>query len=1154
MKDVGKLSFLSLLLGLLLCSSLLAQTSGKIEGVVRDKDTGNPMGGVQVTVKGTRLGNVTNEDGYYFILNIPVGLRTVGFSFTGYGPVQVVDARVGAGHTVTINAEMTSTVIGLEGIVIEGEADPQMARDNVQTRQNMQAEMISEMPATRLEDLVGLQAGVTVDASGNYSLRGGREGEEAMYVDGVPVKAQNEQQASEDRGGVETDNGGEINPLVLAQDAIEEVSLITGGFQAEFGNAQSGMINIVTKDGGSAFTGRVQMTTDQAMPRSMDYGFNHLEGNVGGPVYGDKLRFFASGMIRGMADATPRANGGDGGFRGVDQRFIDMLNKDLSAIGVVKDGIADRADAIDPLTINSFADYSTVSRSPDLGYGVVQENGSVQRGFQRQDGLDFRLLAQNLLIVDPADLTAEGALRSGAQPLIQIDPTTGGLFTIGEDGIATSSPDALQEAFARGVTVANPLYGGPWSSDNPTRLPGNWSDLYTTSFKTTYQPSSTLKFIGAYHRSRQQRQFYDHSYLFNRPGRTSPARRWYTQMALVGADWQLFGNSDRAVNAQARLSYFENDLDGGLILLDDAFDRNTFMGVGDKLEFLNEGSTNRYELFSGVTNDGFANDLLEPTAIRPGIDREEQYPTDQVTASNIFGAITASRKGERGSRMYPRQFVNNGMSAALANDDEKRLGFKLDMDSQFDRHNRLKFGFENYRWDVMENSRFYYGEFTDDEYTAEPVLWSAYLQDRIDLGDLVVDLGLRLDRFDKNKDFPIIIGQNNSDFSDELRRPPVKNYWSPRIGVAHPVTDRTQVRLSYGYFYQVPAYEVLYTMSERDFMVDALSNPNQPFGNGWLDLGQTIQFEAGFTMMAKDNLVFDFVGYNREINGNFGFRLTTVDDRRLMAGVADDYIVRGQGNLSVVTNQDNGNVRGFDLTVDKRFAGYFGMRGTYSLMFARSTQSDPQEYTRTLARQLDPFTNQSPPPPSEFSPTDNDRTHQVSLIFRTMLPADFRQGTIWNPIFANVSANLNFRYASGLPYTPIDKQGNYITRANTGRGADFKIADLRVSKAYDLAGNRVSFFAMVMNLFDNVNVAQQGVDPTSGQVGIDKYFVEEILPSALETQVASEAQLIRDLNKDGFVSKSEAAAAAFAKGRAQDFDPRFWLRPREVRLGVEYDF
>jgi hypothetical protein len=487
MSEFGKRAVLCLMAAVLLSAgAALAQTTAKIEGVVRDSDTGSPLSGVQVTIKGTRLGNVTNEDGYYFILNVPVGLRTVQIAFTGYEPLSVVDVRAAAGNTITVDGNLRAAVIGMEGITIVGEAEPLMVRDNVQTKQRMDSDMISGTPATSIEDLIVLQAGVVTDVSGNFSIRGGREGEEMMYVDGVPVKSQHEQVGAEDRGAVDTDASGVINPLVLSQDAIEEVSVITGGFQAEYGNAQSGMINIVTKEGGSEFAGRVMFKSDQAMDRSMDYGFNHLEGSIGGPVFREDITVFASGMMRGMADAFPRVSGDKGGFRGITQQFISGLNRDLSSVGVVTDGIADRSDAIDPLSVNSFADYANVTQSPDFGYGVVNENGSVSRGFSRDDGIAFRLLTQPTVVMNPADVNADGTLRSGAQPLIQIDPVTGNLWTMDSDGLATSSPEALDAAFASGVAVANPLYSGPFANPNPARLPGNWRDLYSTSLNRHY--------------------------------------------------------------------------------------------------------------------------------------------------------------------------------------------------------------------------------------------------------------------------------------------------------------------------------------------------------------------------------------------------------------------------------------------------------------------------------------------------------------------------------------------------------------------------------------------------------------------------------------------------------------------------------------------
>ncbi len=77
---------LGLMLALLATGSAFAQAlnTAKVEGVVRDADTGQPLAGVQVVIEGTRLGNVTNSDGYYFVLNASPGRRSVTFSYTGY--------------------------------------------------------------------------------------------------------------------------------------------------------------------------------------------------------------------------------------------------------------------------------------------------------------------------------------------------------------------------------------------------------------------------------------------------------------------------------------------------------------------------------------------------------------------------------------------------------------------------------------------------------------------------------------------------------------------------------------------------------------------------------------------------------------------------------------------------------------------------------------------------------------------------------------------------------------------------------------------------------------------------------------------------------------------------------------------------------------
>ena len=90
--------------------------TGKVEGTVRDKDTGAPLAGAQVTIEGTRLGNVTNADGYYFILNIPPGNKSVTFTYTGYQKTTISNLLILAGQTLTVDGNLSGTVVELGGI------------------------------------------------------------------------------------------------------------------------------------------------------------------------------------------------------------------------------------------------------------------------------------------------------------------------------------------------------------------------------------------------------------------------------------------------------------------------------------------------------------------------------------------------------------------------------------------------------------------------------------------------------------------------------------------------------------------------------------------------------------------------------------------------------------------------------------------------------------------------------------------------------------------------------------------------------------------------------------------------------------------------------------------------------------------------------
>ena len=215
-------------------SSLQAGITGKVKGYVTDMETGDPLPGANVQIVGTTLGAATDPEGNYFILNVPPGQHVLRVSYIGYieaeGAVSVITDL-----TTTRDFMLSTTVIIGREVVVTGERAPiQMDRTN--TASFVAAEQIEDLPVQDIGDLIQLQAGVVIDQAGGVHIRGGRTSEVAYWVDGVPVSDQ-----------FSTDGGSLFN---VETGNIQELQVISGTFNAEYGQAQSGVINVITKDPG----------------------------------------------------------------------------------------------------------------------------------------------------------------------------------------------------------------------------------------------------------------------------------------------------------------------------------------------------------------------------------------------------------------------------------------------------------------------------------------------------------------------------------------------------------------------------------------------------------------------------------------------------------------------------------------------------------------------------------------------------------------------------------------------------------------------------------------------------------------------------------------------------------------------------------------
>jgi len=216
---------------LLLASTGSGQTAGKIVGVVTGSGTGEPLYGVNVVVKGTYLGAATNPDGYFHILNVPAGSYEVEASMIGYKKTTLLDVLVSIDQVTRLDFEMEETTLEGETVTVLAERDI-LHKEISNSQQVASATQIEEAPAIRtINQFVGSLAGVTGER--RITVRGGSAEQTGTIVNGLSFVNQRIGKAE----------------ATIPLSAVEQISLQTGGFSAEYGNFRSGILSVTTKTG-----------------------------------------------------------------------------------------------------------------------------------------------------------------------------------------------------------------------------------------------------------------------------------------------------------------------------------------------------------------------------------------------------------------------------------------------------------------------------------------------------------------------------------------------------------------------------------------------------------------------------------------------------------------------------------------------------------------------------------------------------------------------------------------------------------------------------------------------------------------------------------------------------------------------------------------
>jgi len=271
---------------------------GKLQGKISDSETREALVGATVLIENTQVGAATNLEGVYVILNLQPGNYTVKISYLGYQTQRIEGVRIVSGITKDLDVKLKPTGVEVNEIVIMAER-PLFEAKSTNTVKVFDTKEVSQIPIRGVERVVSLQAGVVsaegsggVDGNSTINVRGGRGNEVLYIVDGVP---QNSVLTGENRSQV-------------SDRAIEQISFQVGGYEAKYGQAQSGIVNITTRSGSAKYNAYAEAVTSSLTD---DYGYNQYTMNLSGPIIPgeSKHTLFLSGERGWFQDADPSAVG-----------------------------------------------------------------------------------------------------------------------------------------------------------------------------------------------------------------------------------------------------------------------------------------------------------------------------------------------------------------------------------------------------------------------------------------------------------------------------------------------------------------------------------------------------------------------------------------------------------------------------------------------------------------------------------------------------------------------------------------------------------------------------------------------------------------------------------------------------------------------------
>jgi hypothetical protein len=780
-------------LTLLMTTTDICAQSGRITGRVVEASTGSPLAYANVVIVGTTMGGMTLTDGTFTVVGVPVGTHTVRVMMMGFKTEERPNVRVGGGEVVELTFRLEETIVGkTQEIVVEAEL-PQIEVTESDVSHRVSGAELQELPVDDVTEAIALKSGI-VKTGDELHVRGGRSGEVSFTIDGVPV---------DDPLG-----GGAISVGLLATDNSE---VITGGMDAEYGNAQSAIINVSTREGGKTFEGQIRYMTDDFGRKDKTYtNYDRVSLGFGGPTFFNNLTYYLSG------EATFTDGENWTVSRREEQKLLNDLIKYTPRLHASYNLQGKLAWKINPrLKLIGEAIFShSVSDRYIHNWNI---EGYVQKIYR------FTVLRAS------RDVPAEYARSFGEYVSVYHGP-----WIDQELERATSYPGTLEQR--RRTIYPIVVFAKVRDPNNPS-APAQllrYDNFYARIVRNSRGDEVEVIWDEAIINENSQLERYESMVLFE--GFQNPESKF--SYFRDDSSYVYFNSADRTAtttsnNMNLKVALNHNISDNVLYTVNlSRIQFSRLESVNDKqpAEYLTAGLPvilpNGTFQFSGVSNSLFYTDPDYPYFVSC-----YDYPSyrDRVSVTYLAKVDLTSKKWENHRFKTGFQFIYNDL-----NEEHRRYPG---------------------RQRPVEDGSYIQGRSANLFHNFNPEA-SYYVQDKWEHQGMVVNGGVRIDFFSPGNNTQILVN------SDEID-PNVEKYKfqiSPRLGFAFPITDRDKFHFHYGRFTQWPSRSFLFQTQDLISGVGAIGNPD-------LDEELTVSYQAGVSHQFTETVASHFVVFNKDIYG-----------------------------------------------------------------------------------------------------------------------------------------------------------------------------------------------------------------------------------------------------------------------------------------------